>query len=71
MLPLGLVDGGIEFDQHLARFDALAVTDPDGTYHAGLERLDHLGAAAGDDLSRRRGDDIDLAERRPSQCQAE
>ena len=43
---LGRVHGRVEFDQHVARLDLLAVADMDGADDAGLERLDDLGAAA-------------------------
>ena len=46
MVALGLVDGRVELDQHVAGLDALAVLDMDRAHHAGLERLDHLGAPA-------------------------
>ena len=52
MLLLGSRHGGIEFDQHVARFDALAVANVNGAYDAGFERLDQLDAAAGHDLAR-------------------
>ena len=62
MLQLGLIHGGVEFDQNVARLDALAVANMDGPDHAGLERLDDLGTAGGNDLSGRRGDDVQFAE---------
>ena len=54
MAEFGGVHGGIELDQHVARLDALAVAHMDRPHDAGLERLDDLGAAGGDDLARRR-----------------
>src|SRR5262249_10474609 len=48
----------------------LPVADVDGPHDAGLERLDDFGASTWDDFSRRRGDDVDLAKRRPGQGQA-
>jgi hypothetical protein len=68
---LGAVHGWIEFDQHLANFYGLAVADVDGAHHAGLERLDQLGATAGDDLARRRRHDVHGAPCRPAERQAE
>ena len=64
---LGGVHGGIEFDQHVARLDALAVAHMDRTHHARLERLDDLGAAGGDDLARGHGHDVDRADARPGE----
>src|SRR5262249_56849838 len=71
MVALGLVHGRIELDQHLAGLDALPIAHMDRAHHSGLERLDDLGAPAGDDLSRCRRNDVDLAERRPYERQAE
>ena len=48
-----LVHGGVELDQRLAGLDRLPVMHMDGANHAGLERLDQLGAAARDDLALR------------------
>ena len=62
MLQLGFIHGGVEFDQNVSRLDALAVANMDGPDHAGLERLDDLGTAGGNDLSGRRGDDVQFAE---------
>src|SRR5262249_37444328 len=59
-----------ELDQHLPSLNALPVANTDGPHDAGLERLDDFGAPARDDFSRRRGDDVDLAKRRPGQGQA-
>ena len=47
-----------------------AVLHMDRAHHAGLERLDHLGPAGRDDLARRRGDDVDLAEAGPDERDA-
>ena len=71
VLLLGRLHGGIELDENLAGLDALPVLNVDGAHNAGLERLDDLDAAAGNDLAGRRGDDIDMAEARPEQGQAE
>ena len=68
---LRVVHGRIELDQHVAGFDRLAVLDVDRAHHAGLERLDDLGAAGRNDLAGGRGDDVDLAEARPRQRDAE
>ena len=59
--------GRIELDQHVARLDGLAVADMDRPHDAGLERLDDLGAAAGNDLAWRHRDDVDRADARPGQ----
>ena len=71
MVALGLVDGRVELDEDLPGGDGLAVLDMDGANHSGLERLDHLGAPAGHDLSGRGRDDIDMAEARPGERHAE
>src|SRR5262249_3622870 len=70
MVAFCLVHGRIELDQHLPSLNALPVANTDGPHDAGLERLDDFGAPARDDFSRRRGDDVDLAKRRPGQGQA-
>src|SRR5262249_26077756 len=70
MVAFGLVHGRIEIDQDLPSLDALPVADVDGPDDAGFERLDDFGAPTRDDFSRRRGDDVDLAKRRPGQGQA-
>jgi hypothetical protein len=70
-LAVGLVHGGVELDQRIARLHALSVTHVDRTHHPDLERLDHLGAPARDDPARCRGDDVDRAERGPDERQAE
>src|SRR5262249_22218571 len=70
MVAFSFVHGRIELDQELPSLDALPVADVDGPHHTGLERLDDFGAPTRDDFSRRRGDDIDLAKRRPGQGQA-
>ena len=61
MIALGFVHGRIELDEDFTGTHALPVADMDRTHHPGLERLDHFGAPARDDFSRRRGDDIDFA----------
>src|SRR3546814_16443458 len=62
-LGFGIGYGGIELDQRLAGADALAVADQygvDDPRRAGLDQLDVVG---GDQLARRRGDDVDPAKR--------
>ncbi len=71
MGDVGGVAGGIELDQQVAGLDRLAVAHMDGLDHPGLERLDHLVAAMDDDLARRGRHDVDLAEKRPRQADAE
>ena len=65
MVALGGVHRRIELDQHVACLDALPVLHMDRAHHAGLERLDDLGAAARHDLARCRGHDVDRARRTP------
>ena len=71
MPELGAAHGRIELKKDVAGTDALAVADVDRTHHAGLERLDGLGAAARNDLARRHGDNVDRADARPGQRNAE
>ena len=71
MPELGPAHGRIELDKDVAGLDALAVTDMDRTHDAGLERLDGLGAAARNDLAGRDGDNVDRADARPGQRNAE
>src|SRR5262245_50123019 len=70
MVAFGLVHGRIKLDQDLPGPDALSVANMDCSYYPRLERLDDFGAPARDEFSRRRGDDVDLAKRRPGQGQA-
>src|SRR3546814_623161 len=66
-LGVGIGYGGIELDQRLAGADALAVADQygvDDPRRAGLDQLDVVG---GDQLARRRGDDVDPAKGQPEQ----
>ena len=67
MVAFGLGHGRIELDQHVAGLDALPITDVDRANDAGLERLDHLGAAGRNDLARRGGDDVDAPQGGPNQ----
>ena len=69
MLLLRRRHGGIEFDQHVTRLDALAVANVNGAYDAGLEGLYQLDAAARDDFAGRRRDNIDMPEGCPDQRQ--
>ena len=71
MPELGTAHGRIELDKDVVGIDALAVADMDRTHDAGLERLDGLGTAARNDLARRHGDDVDRADARPGQRDAE
>ena len=65
------VYGRIELDQHVADLDRLPVLHPNGAHHAGLERLDDLGATARHDFSGRRRNDVDCAPPGPDQRHAE
>ena len=56
---------GIELHQHLACLDGLSVMDVDGADDPDLERLNHLGPLARNDLARGRGDDLDMPDGRP------
>src|SRR5262249_16415589 len=69
MVAFGFVHGRIELDQDLADFHALPIAHTDCPHYPGLERLDHLGPSARDDFSPRRGDEVNLAKRRPGQGQ--
>ena len=70
MITFGFVHRWVEFDQNIAGFD-VSVTDVDGAHDPGLKGLHDLGAVTRDDLARRGGDDINLAQAGPSQSQAE
>ena len=65
MIALGFIHRRIELDEHLASSDRLPVADMNRAYNPRLKRLDHFGAPARDDLSRRRRNDVDLTERSP------
>jgi hypothetical protein len=71
MMAFGFVHRWVEFDQNIAGFDGLSVTDMDGAHDPGLKGLHDLGAVTRDDLARRGGDDINPAQGGPSQRQAE
>src|SRR5450759_857754 len=71
MIDFGLGHGRIKLDEDFAGLDALPVTDVDRANDACLERLDHLGAPAWNDLARRSGDDVDGPKRGPNQRQTE
>src|SRR2546430_7650746 len=70
MPSLRLAHRWIEFDEHVASPDALAVAHVDRANDAGLKWLDYLCAAAWNDLARRSRDNVDAAER-PGQRQTE
>ena len=63
--------GGIEFNEDVARLDALPIVDVNGAHDAGLERLYQLDTAAGHDFAGCGRDDIDMPEACPDQRQAE
>jgi hypothetical protein len=71
MPELGGVHGRIEFDQHVASIDPLPVAHVDRPHDARLERLDDLGAAAGNDLAGGDRHDIDRADAGPGQGDGE
>ena len=57
-LDIGVGHAGVQFDQQVAGLHVLAIADMDRCDDRRLQRLDQLGAAAGDDLALRDGDDI-------------
>src|SRR2546430_777749 len=57
--------GRIQLDQDFSLLDRLAVSDSDCPDDPALQRLDHLGVVAGDDLAWRDRDDVDPAQARP------
>ena len=57
----------IELDQRLAGADALPVADQYRVDDPGGAGLDELDVVGGDQLARRRGDDVDPAEHKPEQ----
>jgi hypothetical protein len=57
----------VEFHQHLAGLDRLAVDDVNGLDGGGFDRLDQLAAGIGHDLALGHGDDVDVAEAGPEQ----
>src|SRR5262249_18687116 len=63
--------GRIEFHQRIADLHALAVTDIDRPHHARFEGLYHLGAATRNDLAGRDRDNVNRAECRPAESDAE
>src|SRR5450755_1530641 len=71
VFQLCYIHRGVKFDQNVASLDALTIANSDGANNAGFERLYDLGPASWDDLSRRRADNIDMAERCPGQRHAE
>ena len=71
MIALGEVHGGIELDENVTGLDGHAIAHVNGAHNSRLERLDGLGAAAGDDLAGRGSHDVDLAECGPAQREAE
>ena len=71
VVRVGVSHCRIQLDQDVARLDRLPIANVDCAHHAGFERLDHLGAPGWHDLSRRGSDDIDSAEKRPRQREAE
>jgi hypothetical protein len=66
-VALGRAGDAVEFDQHLAFLDPVAIPGVNRRHHSGFERLNHLDAADRNDLALRGGDDVDTAEHRPGQ----
>ena len=71
MVKFGGTDSWIQFDQHIPRLDRCAIANMNRAHYARFGRLDHLGPAIHNDLSRRGCYDVDLAQRRPAQRRAE
>ena len=71
VVAVGYVDGGVEFDQGIARLDLLPVLDVDCANDTGLERLNDLGSATRDDLALGGRHNINPPEDRPGERQAE
>src|SRR5260370_36629009 len=71
MVSLRIVHGWIEFDENVTNLDALPVVNMNRSTHADFERLDDLGAAAGNDLAWRRCHNIDRSQACPSQRDTE
>ena len=65
-IPLCAIDCRIQFDKRIAFLDELPIAHVDRVDDANLKRLDDLRSPTGDDLPRRRRNDIDLAEACPS-----
>jgi hypothetical protein len=62
---LGGIHRAVEFDQHVAGFHLLAVVDMNRTNDPSLERLDHFGAYARNNLTGGCSDNVDIAEAGP------
>src|SRR5215831_6560229 len=71
MPELGTAHGRVKLDKGVAGPDALTVADVDRTHHSGLKRLDRFGSAGRNDLARRHGDNVDRADARPGERNAE
>src|SRR5262245_26981140 len=71
MPELGTAHGRIELEKNVASIYLLTIADMDATHDARLERLDCLGAAARNDLAGRHGDNVERANARPGQRNAE
>src|SRR4029077_15316106 len=71
MVSLRIVHGWIEFNENVTNLDALPVVNVNRSDHADFERLDDLGAAAGNDLAWRRCHNIDRSQACPSQRDTE
>src|SRR2546430_13678921 len=71
MPELGTAHGRVELKEDVAGPDVLTVTDMDRTHHSGLKRLDRFGSAGRNDLARCHGDNVDRADARPGERNAE
>ena len=71
MPELGTAHGRVKLDKNVAGPDALTVADMDRTHYAGLKRLDRFGSAGRNDFARRHGDNVDRADARPGERNAE
>jgi hypothetical protein len=64
---VGAGGGGVQLHQQLAGSHPVPVLHEDAAHHAGLQRLDELGAFAHHDAPGRYGHDVDLAQQGPGQ----
>src|SRR5229473_3072886 len=70
MRTLGIIDGRVKLDEHVAGLYCLTILHSDGAHDADLEGLDDLGAAALFFFTQRTAYEIDMADARPCQGDA-
>jgi hypothetical protein len=61
MVKLGGIDGWIQFDQYVTRLDHCAIANMNRAHYSRFGRLDHLGPAIHNNLSRCGCHNVDLA----------